>query len=92
MLINKPMRKSSRNPTSITKNSKGKDVNSSSIQKSYISKMIFNKESFKEDRNIEESVLEFDPDFLLSAVFGYREVLIRTPDGIFSIFEPIKRK
>ena len=88
----KPMRKSSRNPTSITKNSKGRDVNTSSMQKSHMSKMIFNKEGFREEENLEDTTLKFDPDFLLSAVFGYREILIRTPEGIFSIFEPIKRR
>jgi hypothetical protein len=87
----KPERKSSRLPTS---KSKSRDKSRSSIAKTNTSKIIFDKRNF--DANVGElsdaSTPRFDPDFLLSTVFGYQAVIIRTEDGIFTVFEPIKRK
>ena len=40
----------------------------------------------------EISICEFDPDFLLSTVFGYQAMLIRTTEGMFHVFEPVKRR
>jgi len=88
----RPERKSSRNPTLFSKNSKSKDKSRSSIFKTHPTKAIFEEEQINKDENKSESVMSFDPDFLLSSVFGYQDFMINTPDGMFSVFEPVKRR
>ena len=59
----------------------------------YTSKLIF--EENTDDAIVESSeisICEFDPDFLLSTVFGHQAMLIKTTNGMFHIFEPVKRK
>ena len=37
-------------------------------------------------------IVDFSPDFVLSRVFGYQNVYIKTEEGVFDIFEPAKIK
>lgn len=32
----------------------------------------------------------FDPNFILWRVYGYQNIHVKTPDGVFEIFEPVK--
>jgi len=53
----------------------------------------FINKSFGKDleRISETNSIDFDPEFLLSTVFGYQDAIIRSDFGIFTIFEPVKR-
>ncbi|CAI2374148.1 unnamed protein product [Moneuplotes crassus] len=97
-LHSKPQRKPSRLPISFSKNSKSKGESQNQLSSSKLSPvdqevnrgMAKLERIMSEDSEVESG--DFDPNFLLSTVFGYQEVIIKSPEGLFTIFEPKKRK